>query len=249
MTPETAQPIEPQPEGMSEISRITGVFFEPGRAFADIARRPAFIVPLILVMVCALAVTFTFGRHIGWDRMMRQQLEMSSRTANLSAEQKEQAVQMQAKIAPIGGAVAIVIGLPLYYVAAAGVLLGIMAMMSAKVRFKQVLAVMCYASLTGIVSSFLIVVVMFLKDPDQFNLQNPLVFNPAAFMDQQATSKFLYSVASSLDLFSIWTIILVAIGLKAAAGRTISFAGALTAVIIPWAVFVLVKSALAGLFS
>ena len=35
MSPETAALDNPQPAGMSEISRIAGVFFEPKKAFAD----------------------------------------------------------------------------------------------------------------------------------------------------------------------------------------------------------------------
>jgi hypothetical protein len=93
----------------------------------------------------------------------------------------------------------------------------------------------------------LTIVVMFLKNPDEFNIQNPLAFNPAAFLDPLQTSKFVYSLASSLDLFSFWAIGLIAIGLKAAAGKRLSFGGALFAVLLPWALFVFVKAAFAGI--
>jgi hypothetical protein len=90
--------------------------------------------------------------------------------------------------------------------------------------------------------------VMFMKPPEDFNLQNPLVFNPAAFMDQATTSKFLYSLASSFDLFRLWTLVLIAIGLKAAGGRQVSMGGAVTAVFLPWAIWVLGSASLAGVF-
>jgi len=234
---------------MSEFSRLTGVLFEPGKTFEDVARKPTFLVPLVIVILCALAVTITFSQHVGWDRFIRQQFETSSRAAQMSAEQREAAIAMQAKFTPAFSLVGIIVGIPIYYTVAAAVLLGVMAIMSAKVKFKQVFAVMAYAGIIGVVSSALTIIVMFIKNPDQFNLQNPLAFNPGAFMDPTTSSKFVYSLASSLDLFSIWSIILIAIGLKAAAGKSVSFGGALTAVIIPWAIFVLGKSALAGAFS
>jgi len=109
--------------------------------------------------------------------------------------------------------------------------------------------VVCYASLTGLISSILTIVVLHLKNPDEINIQNALAFNPGAFMDPNGGSKFLYSLATSLDLFSFWTILLIAVGLKAAAGKKLSFGSAVFAVVMPWAVYVLGKSALAGIFS
>jgi hypothetical protein len=59
----------------------------------------------------------------------------------------------------------------------------------------------------------------------------------------------LYTLAMSLDLFTIWVILLTATGLKAAAGKRLSFGGALFAVVLPWAILVLGGASLAGLFS
>ncbi len=234
---------------MGEFARLTGIFFEPKKTFEDIAQRPGWLVPLILIIICAVAVMVMITQHVGFDRIIRQQMENNPRMAQLSPEQRDQALAMQTKFAPIGGAVGAVVVPPVYCLIASAVLLGIVAgIMSAPVKFKQVFAVMCYASLTGVVSSILTIVVIMLKNPDQFNLQNPLAFNPGAFMDPQASSKFLYSLATSLDLFSFWTMFLIATGLKAAAGKKLSFGGALFSVGLPWAIYVLGKSAIAGMF-
>jgi hypothetical protein len=248
MTPETVSDMEPQPSGMSEPARLAGVFFEPKNAFEDIARRPSWIVPMLLVILGALAYSISVGQHIGWDRIIRHQFEGNQRMEQMPPEQREQAMAMGMKFASIGAYIGPVIGIPLYDLIVAGVLLGIVGgIMSAGVKFKQVFAIVCYAGLPGVLFSILAMAVVFLKNPDDFNMQNPLAFNPAAFMDPQTSSKFAYSLASSIDLFSIWTIVLIATGLKAAAGKKLSFAGALVAVIIPWVVVVLGKSALAGL--
>jgi hypothetical protein len=136
------------------------------------------------------------------------------------------------------------------YVISAAIVLGIASgLMSAGVRFKQVFAIVCYAGLPLVLKHALAIVVMFLKSPDDFNLLNPLAFNPAAFMDPINTPKFLYTVAMSLDLFTIWGILLTATGVKAAAGNRLSFGGALFAVVFPWAVLVLIGATLAGMFS
>jgi hypothetical protein len=251
MTPENAPAVEPEPAGMDEFSRLTGVFFEPGKTFADIAERPHFWVPLVLMIAASLAFTITISQRIGWDRVVRQQLE--PRMAQMSDQQREavsRTMDMQVKMASIFGYVGGILAVPISYLIVAGILLGIVrGIMSAPVRFKQVFAIMCYASLPGLIFTVLAIAVMFLKNPDEFNLQNPLVFNPGAFMDPQSPLKFLHSVANSLDLFTIWTILLVATGLKAAGGKKLSFGGALTAVALPWAILVLGRASLAGLFS
>lgn len=249
MTPENVSAVVPQPAGMGEFSRIAGVFFEPAKTFEDVAKRPTFLVPLVLTIVMALVYMVLFSQHVGWERTIRHQQETSARAQQLTPEQREQGIQLGLKFAPIGGYAGVMVGIPLYYLVAAAVLLVIVKIMSAPVRLKQVYAVMCYAAMPGIISTILTIVVMFLKNPDDFNMQNPLAFNPGALMDPAAGSKFIYSLATSLDLFVIWTIVLIATGLKAAGGKQLSFAGALTAVLIPWAIWVLGKASLAGVFS
>jgi len=235
--------------GMSEVSRIAGVFLEPGKAFRDIAERPAWIAPLVLIIVFGLAYMFAFNQHVGWERFMRQTIENSPRTAQLTPEQREQAISMQTRFAPIMGFVGVAAGVPISLLAAAGVLLLVFnSLMGAQVKFKQVFGVVTYANLPGVLFTALATGVIFLKNPDDFNLRNPLVFNPGAFMDPTGGSKFVYSLATSLDLFTLWTIVLVAIGMSAA-GRKLSFGSALMGVLLPWAGWVLVKAAMAGLFS
>jgi hypothetical protein len=68
-------------------------------------------------------------------------------------------------------------------------------------------------------------------------------------MDPKTGSKFVYALASAFDLFTFWKIALIAVGIKAAAGKKVSFAGALMAVAVPWAILVLAGAALAGVFS
>ena len=67
-------------------------------------------------------------------------------------------------------------------------------------------------------------------------------------MDPMTTSKGLRSLASALDLFTIWKLILVGFGLKAAGGRNLSMGGAMTAVFLPWLLFILCAAGLASLF-
>jgi hypothetical protein len=121
-------------------------------------------------------------------------------------------------------------------------------MIGAPLQFKQMFAISAYAMLPGLLFTILAIVVMFLKNPEDFNLQNPLFFNIGAAMEPPPnTGKFLYSLASSIDLFTFWTILLLATGISVAA-RKVPFSKAVIAVATPWIIWVLVKSAWAGAF-
>ena len=250
MTPDNAAGVEPEPSRMGEFSRIVGVFFEPSKTFRDIAERPAWIVPMILVILAVMGIITAESQHIGWDRIFRHQMETNSRFQQMPADQREQQLAIQEKFASVGGYVFALIGVPVSDLIIAAVLLGIAGgLMGGGMRFKQVFAVVAYSGLPGVLTAILTVVVIFLKNPDDFNMQNPLAFNLGAFMDPNTGSKFVYSLAGSLDLFVLWMIVLMATGLKAAAGKKLTFTGALVAVLLPWAVVVLGKAAIAGAFS
>jgi hypothetical protein len=248
MTPEMASSAEPAPQGMSGFARIVGVFFEPGKTFEDIGKRPTWFLPLLIIVLSTITFTTLLGQHVGWDHIVRQQVENSSRAAQLTAEQREAQIAVGARMAPIFGFATVVI-IPLSYVIISGILLAMTAMMSGGLKFKQVFAAVCHSGLSGVVYAVLGIAVMFMKKPEDFNVNNPLMFNVGAFMDPQGASKFIYSLATSIDLFSFWMIFLIATGLNGAAGKRLSFGGAMTAVVVPWAIYVFGKSALAGIFS
>jgi hypothetical protein len=232
---------------MSEVSRLAGVFFEPKKAFADIAARPRWIVPLLLMIVSAVGITSLYSQKGVMRIAAEQQMANNPQIQQLAPDQKAAALERGMKFATIIG-YCIPVLIPVFYLVMALVLWAIVSgILSAPVRFGQAFAIVTYAQLPGLLMSILIVVVLQLKSPADFNVQNPLMFNPGAFMDQQSSPKFIYSLATSLDLFTIWILLLVATGLNAAGGKKLSFGGALFAVLLPWAVIVLGKAVLAGL--
>ena len=246
MTPEASSNNAAPPLG--EVGRIADVFIDPKKAFADIAARPGWIVPIVLVVVAYLAFMYCFTTHVGWEHSMRQAMETNSRVQQMDPQQREAALQMQLKFAPIGAYVAGPIVIVVMALVMAGVLLMVCKMMGASIGFKQMFGISAYAMLPGLISSLLAIVVIFIKNPEDFNLQNPLAFNLGAFLEPPPNSaKALYSLATSIDLFSFWTILLLAVGISVAA-RKFPFSKALVAVLVPWVVVVLVKAGWASRF-
>jgi hypothetical protein len=254
MTPEAVQSPDPESAQLDSFARITGVFFEPGKTFADIGRRPQWFLPLLLIVLSAIAFYAAYGQRVGWERFMQQQLATNARAQQqmerIPPEQRAQSAAIQAKFTGIMFYVSAAIGFPVILLIASAILLALCGMMSAGLKYKQIFAIVCFAGLPLILRHLLSIVVAFLKNPDDFNVQNPLAFNVAAFMDPVTSNKFLYTFAVSFDLFAFWIITLEAIGLVAAAGKKkLSFGSAFFAVLASWVVLVLLPATMAGLFS
>jgi len=245
MTPQAV----PEPARMSEAARLTGVIFDPKAAFADIAARPRWWVPLVLLSILSLAFMYAYSERVGWERFMRQTIESSPRTQSLTAEQRERIIQQQVRFGSVFGYAGAAVGVAVSSLVVAGLLtLVFVTLLGAELRFRQVFAVTCYASLPGVFATGLAIVMLFLKHPDDFDLRNPTAFNIGAYLDPQATAKWLYSVATSIDLFTIWTLLLLSFGLSVAA-RRLSFSRSLGVVGMLWVVWVLLKMGWAAIFS
>jgi len=233
---------------MSELALVTGVFFNPGKTFADLGRRPRWFVPLLLVVLATVAYVYTVSQHIGWERVVRRSMETNARVQSLTTEQREQAVERGAKFGAIFGYAGAVLGVPISVALIAAVLLLTSRMMGSQLTYRQLFAINSYAALTGLVFIGLSAVVLFLVPPDNYDIQNPVAFNIGAYLDPQSTPKAIYSLAASMDLFAFWRITLLAIGISAASSRTVSFGKGLAAVALPWSLLVAVKMGWAAIF-
>lgn len=232
---------------MGEFSRLMGVFFEPNKTFSDIAGRPGWLVPVLIVTISTVLMIYLFNSHIGWEPYLHRIMDNNPRVQQLTPEQRQNAFNLQLRLVPILSYVGGVLGFPLTLLIGGGLILGIVkGLLGVPMRFSQVFAIMAYAWLPRVIFAGLSIVVMFLKNPEDFDIQNSFASNPGAFMDPDKSSKFLYTLASALDVFTIWVILLIAVGLKAAGGKRISFGGALFAVLLPWVVYVLCRGGLAA---
>jgi hypothetical protein len=222
---------------MTEPARLLGVFYEPGKVFADVAERPRWLVPVIVSILLAVSLTYAISTHVGWDQTIRQAFANNSRVADLPADQREQLVARSTKFASIIGWVGAIIFPPLFVLIVAGVLTGIFnGLLGTELKFTQMFGITAYAFLVRGLYNLLLILLLYLKPPEDFNIQvSP--FSPAAYMNRQENPKWLMSLAGSLDLFTIWTIVLLAIGFSVAA-KKLSFSKALISIAIPWLILV-----------
>jgi len=233
---------------MGELARLTGVVWSPGTAFSDIAARPRWWPPIVVLILASLIFTYTFTQRVGWERFFRQQAETNSRMRDMPADQKEQTIAAQIRFGPIFSYGAIVVGFPIMGLATAGVFLLLFRIVfSAALSFRQAFAIVCYSWVPLLFGSIMALAVMLLKNPEEFDLNYPTLTNIGAFLEPASTPKWLLSLGTSIDIFTIWVLVLLATGFSAA-GRKISWGSAFAGVMGTWGVYVLVKMGFAAAF-
>ena len=167
---------------------------------------------------------------------------------NLPADQREQTVAMQIKVGPAFAYGAIVVGFPVMAAATAGVFLFMFrTLLGAELSFRQVFAIVCYSWVPLLFGSVMALAVMLLKNPEEFDLQYPTLTNIGAFLEPASTPKWLLSLGTSIDVFTLWVLALLATGLSVAS-RKISWSTSFTTVLGTWVVYVLVKMGWAAMF-
>jgi hypothetical protein len=251
-SPPPALPSDPQlgPPPMNEGARLAGMLFAPSKTFADLALRPRWWVPVILMAILGTIYLNAFTRRVGWESVIRQALERSPQGQNMTPEQRQQAITVGARIYQYFGYGGSAVGTLFYVFIVAVIMLFLFdTIMSAGVGLKRMMAIVAYGFLPLVLQTVLSMVVLFLKDPEEFNLQNPLMFNVGAFLSPE-TPAALRAAASSIDLFTFWIMILLAIGVSTVA-RKMSFGKAFAGLLFPWLLFVILKSmaAAAGMYS
>jgi hypothetical protein len=213
------KPADADTPAQSFPERLLGVFISPGETFEDVARKPGFWAPLIAIVLGAVAVIEAMIWKIGLERLVRTGMEQSSRTSSMTPEQMDQAVSQSVKIYGVTMHIAGFLGPPIVLLIIAGIgLLIVNVILGAQAKFKTVFSIVCYANLVGLLGSLMGVAMILFGDPEHFNAENAVPSNIGFFLNPHEVSKPLYSLASSADIFTIWLLILLGVGLSKATG-------------------------------
>ena len=246
----------PAPEAMAPVNhfgRMLGALFSPRATFEDIARRPSWVAPVILLTVISLAGVVVFTQRVGWERVMQQQIERnpraSARLAELSPEQRQQALARNAQIYKVIGYGIGVVGSLVVVAVVAVVLMGLINLLcGAGVNYRTSMGIVAHAYMPSVIAGLLGILVLFLRDPETVDVEHLVASNVGAFLSSDSP-RWLISLASSLDLFAFARIALLGIGFASASPRKVSVGKALAIVLGAYAIFVFLAAGLAAVFS
>lgn len=214
----------PQEQGLSQWQRVAGTFVAPQKTFDDIKRgNRSWWLPLIVAALFTYVLFGAIVQKIGMQQVVENQIHMDAKAQERMAQATPQQRELGNKVAVwitegafIGGPVlgligAVVVTLVLWGTINFG--------FGGKANFGSIIAVVYYGWLPSIVKVVLGVAVIYAgMAPESFNIKNFAPTNLGAFLDPVDTNKALYTLATSLDLITIWMLVLVSIGVATVAG-------------------------------
>jgi hypothetical protein len=224
------------PQAKSPVERIIGVFISPESTMQDIAARPSWLLPLLIIVIVATAGTFFLK-----DAILQTQLEAMEKR-NMTAEQIEQARPMMEKMmgitAPLFGALGTVVFY--LFVAGLGMLVGSV-ILGGETKFSTIFAVTCWSGMIGVLSSLVNIPVMAKRQAMESATSLGILLSP------DAKGSFFYNLLSKIDLFTIWWIVVLGFGFAVA--YKFSTRKAMTTVFVVWAIVAVATAALQSMFS
>jgi hypothetical protein len=204
----TTAPVRAEPsKGL--LARVIGVFVAPRATYADVAARPRWFGVLAL---CTLVVAGGFfillSTDVGQQAVLDQQERvLESFGIKLSDAQVEQ-MESRVEYARYTTAAGQLVGIPLVAAIVAGILLGIFnAVLGGDASFKQVFAIVAHSGVINAVQAAFSLPLDYLRE----TLSSPT--NLGIFAPFLEENTFAARLLGSIDLFQIWGILSLAIGL------------------------------------
>ena len=213
----TTPPSAPGPAAgeahIGTVGRLTGALFSPKATFADIARNPDWIAPVIVIILLSFVVTGIFGQRVGWRGLIEKKMADNKRVEQMAPDQKERLIEQQTKFrsdfrlrrythlhlwrrADWGGSFA----------------RGVQCDSGAQLNFKTSLGIVTYSWMPAVIQQILGILILFVKSPDTIDIEHLVASNAGAFLADDAP-KWLMSICTSLDIFTFWTLFSGGIGI------------------------------------
>lgn len=210
--------------GLSQMQRVTNTFSAPSKTFDDIKRgNRSWWLPYVIMVLVGYVFFAAVTMKVGWAQVAENAIRMNPKSEERlnQAPPESRATAMKITQYSMEGGFAASPILILIVVALGALILWgtINFVFGGKATFGSVFAVWMFASLPGLIKTILGIVVLFTGGaPETFNLANFAPTNVGSFLSVADTNPALYRLATALDITTIWTMILLGIGLSIVAG-------------------------------
>jgi hypothetical protein len=246
------QPAAVAAPGLSQLQRVSNTFLAPSKTFEDIKRgNKSWWMPFVILSVVGYILFAAITLKIGMQTVVDNQMHLNPKQEEQMAKAPPEQRAMSAKI-QLGVTEGIFIAGPVFLLIVGAVISVVLwptinFVFGGKAKFWSVFSVWMYASLPSAIKVLLGTLVIFAgADPESFNIKNYAPTNPGAFLNPLEANHALYALATSLDVITIWYLVLMGIGLATVAGvkRTSGY----IAVFGWWAIIVLIGVGWAAAF-
>lgn len=224
MSDTSVQPIAESSPGLSQLQRVGNTFSAPSRTFADIKiGHRSWWLPFMIYVVLGYAFFFAVSSKIGMHQVVENQIHLNPKSEERLAQAAPEARETQMKWS-VYITEGVFLASPLLLLASGAiislVLLGTINFgFGGKAKFGSVFAVWMYAMMPSVFKTLLGIIVIYAGTaPESFNIKNFAPTNVGAFLSPLDVGPALYSLASSIDIITIWSLALLGIGLAMVAG-------------------------------
>ena len=239
--------------GLNQLQRVIYAFTAPSKTFADIKRgNRSWWLPFLLFVIIGTGLWAIVGSKVTWETVRDNGFRMSPKAADrinsLPPDQRDRQMAIATTSQKITWLVAPV-GVLVLDLIAAGILLATINFgFGGTANFSQVLAVIWYGGLPGLLKLILGGIALYAGlAPEGFLPGNPAGTNLGFFLSPVDTNKILYGLATGLDVTVIWSLVITSIGLAIVAG--VKRSSGYIAVFGWWVVLLLVSIGAAAAFS
>ena len=212
---------------LSSLSILTDIIAAPARAFAALKERPTSWLPLIILIVVYAAVSFAYTNSVDLAWMFDQQFQQ----ANMTDEQREQAVKAAMRLSPqvlgVIGAVGTAIFIPVLFALLALYYSGVSFVTGDGVTYKHWFSLVSWCVIP-VVFGLLAGLVHVLAGDARFMRQeelNPFSFGNLLSIDMAGVTRAQRALFS-LDPTLIWSVALSIVGYQSFTKRSLPFAAA-----------------------
>lgn len=202
ITPPPAPARRPNP-----FARMGGLVSNPPATMADVAERPDWIVPLLLIVVLSIALNAIAAPHLDLETGMREQLAEQG----MSEQQIEGAIErveaFQKFGAPVTGVTVIILLLAL-----AALYMLLARLFGGEGTFKQYFSVTTYAWLPQLLKGVLVVFLLVRAGMVEPDAMATLLKSNLGFLVDPSEQPVLSALLTSIDLFNFAALALLIFG-------------------------------------
>jgi len=190
------------------LSRVVGVVMSPGDTYAAVAARPrAMGVIVVVLAVVVLAQGIFLSTEVGQQAALDQNVRAMEAFGITIPDEAYQRMEEGIKMAPVTGGISAIVFWPLAMAITAGLLTVVFSvLMGGEASFRHVFAVVAH-------SSVIIALQQVFSMPLSYARGEFAGANLGVFAPMLEETSFLAKFLGSIDLFMIWWMVSLAIGL------------------------------------
>jgi hypothetical protein len=209
--------ISQEPAPLSEGQRLINTFLAPSKTFTDLRRNASWWAPFLIIAIVSLLFVYVVDQKVGFPKVVENLTQLQPKQADridrLPADQRQQVIHRQVTATRMISFAIPIIALGIYAVFAAVLFATLKFGASADLKYKTLFALIVYSRLPLVLGPLLASLSLLAGvSGDGFIIDNPVATNAGYFIGPEG-SPVLRSLLTPLDVFTIWALILTAIGI------------------------------------